>query len=241
GQSDKSIGHRVFVAGRQDQVFAALSRVDTCWSNILKWRLPDVHDAASDRAAVGRRDLDNHRTHLRRVEEGHHVDSIRVGGQCLVLPVEQTRPVDDLIPISFRLAHHRLVHEIGIHRRHAPNDSLDCAAVHGPANQLGGAECFALFRLWFHFLTPYHCALLRKCSTLPFQRRKTTENRSTKSHETTRKWLSFNVFSWISLLFGRGLETDRKGRAFQQGPAQPPTHCASLCRHRRTRTELVMF
>src|SRR4030095_14402920 len=56
GQRDIAIGYSVFGARWQDQIFAALSRVDTCWSNILKWRLPDIHDAASDRTSGGRRD-----------------------------------------------------------------------------------------------------------------------------------------------------------------------------------------
>ena len=110
---------------------------DASRTDILQWRLPAIHDTSGDRPVIGGRNLEHHWSGLRRVKEGHEVDGVGVGRQRLVLPVQQARPIDDLVPAALRLGRHRLVHEIGIHCRHAPNDGLDAPPPHCPLGQIG--------------------------------------------------------------------------------------------------------
>ena len=55
---------------------------------------------------VGKHD----RPRLLRIEEGHHVNRVRVWGKRLVLPGRQARPIDDLVDIALRIAERFLQH-----------------------------------------------------------------------------------------------------------------------------------
>jgi hypothetical protein len=103
----------------QDEVFAAFALVDASWTNVLDGRLPAIVDRAGDGASVRGWDFEHDWTDVLRVEEGHEIDRVRVRGQGLVLPVEQARPVDDLVAAiaSVGVVDHRLVHAVEVHCR----------------------------------------------------------------------------------------------------------------------------
>ena len=138
---DVAGGHFVrVVAGRQNQVLAALALVHAAGSDILDGGLPVVHDAAVEHAVVGRRNLQHHRADVLRVDERHQIDHVGIRRERLVLPVEQARPVENLVEAAFDLADHLLVHEVVVDRRHAPDHRLDGAALDAAAGQIFGGE-----------------------------------------------------------------------------------------------------
>ena len=133
GQADIALWRLLFIAWRQDQIFAACTLVDAGRANIFERCLPGVHDAAVDDAIARRGYLDHHGAVLR-VEESHEVDDVRIGRQRLVSPVEQSGPVDDLVGLAAEFEH-LLVHEVIIDRWHAPDDGLDGTALDGAPQQ----------------------------------------------------------------------------------------------------------
>ena len=62
------------------------------------------------------------------------IDRVRVRRERLVLPIDGTRPIDNLVVVSFGVLH-RLKHQLSIDRRHAPDDSLERAAMQRPLGQ----------------------------------------------------------------------------------------------------------
>ena len=85
---------------------------------------------------IRRRNLQHHRPDILGVVEGHEIDRVGVGRERLVLPTDGPRPIDDLVEVAFGVVH-RLEHQLGIDRRHAPDDGLDGAAVQRPLGQFG--------------------------------------------------------------------------------------------------------
>ena len=127
----------------QNQVFAALALVHSSGSDILERALPRVVDTAGDRSPTGGRDLQHDRSNLFRIVERKEVDRVRVRGECLVFPVERTRPTDDLVPRTSSL-HCRLVQKLEIDRRHAPDDVLDRPPLDGAMGQFVRREILRL-------------------------------------------------------------------------------------------------
>jgi hypothetical protein len=95
--------------------------------------------AASEPPSGGRH-LNHHRPDILRVEEGHEVDRVRIGRQCLVFPIERARPVDELIDLTFGLSEHLLKHEIVVDRRHSPDNGLNCAPLDGAPAPIASGE-----------------------------------------------------------------------------------------------------
>ncbi|MCY1510585.1 hypothetical protein D9M68_449670 [compost metagenome] len=129
---NEALRHLAHVVRRQDQVLAALAFVRSLRPGILKRHLPGVDDVAGDRSAFGRRDLDDDGPVLH-VPERHEVDRVRVRRQRLVLPVDRPRPVDDLVDLGLGLRKRLLQHQVGVDRRHAPDDRLRRPALDGAA------------------------------------------------------------------------------------------------------------
>ena len=96
-QGDVTLGNLVLVARRQDEILAAFALVHARRPDVFQGRLPAIIDGADNRAFIGRRDLQHDRPDIFRVDERHEVDRVGVGRQGLVLPVERTGPVDDLV------------------------------------------------------------------------------------------------------------------------------------------------
>jgi hypothetical protein len=73
------------------------------------------------------------------VEENHEVERVRIWRQRLIVPFHRTAPIDDLPYLGAGLAEHFLQHEVGVDRRHAPDDGLHRSSLNGTvAKVLGG-------------------------------------------------------------------------------------------------------
>ena len=142
-QHDIAFGNGAGVARRQQQILAAFAGISPGWAGVLQRHLPDVDDVAVERSVVaGRRNLQHDRSGILGVEERHEIDRVRIGRERLVVPVERTRPVDDLVHLAGRLGEHLLQHQVVIDRRHAPVHGLDRAALDGAAGKvIGGRFC----------------------------------------------------------------------------------------------------
>jgi hypothetical protein len=128
------------VAGRQDEVLAALALVNPSRADIFDGGLPVVHDAAVDCSLVSGWDLQHHRADVLGVDEGHQVDDVGVGRQGLVLPVQQARPVHELVEVGLGVTDGRLEHHPVVDRRHAPDDRLHRTPHDGPFAELLGIK-----------------------------------------------------------------------------------------------------
>jgi len=96
-----SIGQVVRVTRGKNQTLASFSRVNTRGPDILESALPEVADVPRHRSFIaGGRDLEHHRPDVFRVEERHQVNDAGIRGQGLILPIEKTRPVTNLIEIA---------------------------------------------------------------------------------------------------------------------------------------------
>ncbi len=85
------------VARREDEILPALTFVRPGWAYILERRLPGIHDCADDGATLGRWKLDDDRPHVLGIKVWREIDDVGVGREGLVLPVEQLRPVQQLV------------------------------------------------------------------------------------------------------------------------------------------------
>jgi hypothetical protein len=135
-QCDVAVRRLVLIARRQDKNFATLAVVRAGRPDVFQRRLPDVHYVAGDRALVGGRNLKYHWTDILSIEEGHEVDRVGIRRERLVFPIQEARPVDDLVPRAFGLADHGLVHEIGVDGWHPPDDGLDCTPLNGAEDKV---------------------------------------------------------------------------------------------------------
>ncbi len=77
-----------------------------------------------------------------RVEERHEVNRVGVRGEGLVLPVKETRPVDDPVTTLACLSvmDHRLVHAVEVDRRGPPDDSLDGTSQQRAPGKISGGN-----------------------------------------------------------------------------------------------------
>ncbi len=130
------------VAGRKNEILASLALVDAGGADVFDGGLPAVIDGAGDGAGVGGRDFEHHGSGVPGVVEGHEVEGVGVGGEGLVLPVEETRPEDDLVAAlaSLGVVDHGLDHAVEVDGGHAPDDSLDGAAAKGALGEIFGGE-----------------------------------------------------------------------------------------------------
>ncbi len=87
--------------------------------------MPGIDDVAVERgAALCGRQIENNGT-IPRGEESHEIESIGIGRQRLVLPIQWPAPIDDLPNLAWRLGQHLLAHQVIIDDRNSPYDSLD--------------------------------------------------------------------------------------------------------------------
>lgn len=126
------VGNGAVVDGRQHQELGARALVDPEEARVLERDLPDVDDVGVQRAIrAGGRDLDHDRAHVLRAEEAHEIERVGVRRERLVMPVERTAPVDDLVHLAGRLGQHLLEHQVVVDHGHAPDRSLDPATGDG--------------------------------------------------------------------------------------------------------------
>jgi len=103
-QGNVAIRDLLFVAGRQDGLFAALALVHAGGADVFDRRLPPVIDASRDRVLLIRwGDLQHHRADVLGVVGREELDRVGIGRKCLVLPRHRPRPIDDLVEVAAAL------------------------------------------------------------------------------------------------------------------------------------------
>jgi hypothetical protein len=139
-QGDVTGRRLVLVSRRQDQVLPSLALVQAGWSHVLDGRLPAIVDRTGDGASVRRWDFEHDWTDVLRVEEGHEVDGVGVGSKGLILPVEQARPIDDLVATlaGLGVVDHGLVHAVEVHGGCASDDGLNGTALDHALSDIPG-------------------------------------------------------------------------------------------------------
>ena len=71
-----------------------------------------------------------------RVEKRQKIERLGIRCQRLVVPVEGTAPINDLVDRALGLVEHLLEHQVVIGRRHAPDDRLDRTALDGTLGEV---------------------------------------------------------------------------------------------------------